>query len=169
FGTRKVFVAGARPHSMRHKIDWREVQLKLEEVKAIRDYCDAIEIINPHWRGSYTIESGGVAIDASVTGIWPEWHEIENRQVIHGRPFNRIDEEERRQVCLINEQAIVELDLAKDPVGDMILISGRRFLIIGVVETPDLSGMFGSGNQRTEIYAPFATAVNLNPEGTISH
>jgi putative ABC transport system permease protein len=169
FGTRKVFIDGDRPESMRHKIGWREVQLKVPEVLAIQEYCDAIEIINPHWMGGYTVESGTVTIDVGVTGIWPAWHDIENRQVIHGRPFSRIDEEERRQVCLVNEQGVDELMLDKDPVGAMILISGRRFLIIGVVETPDLSGMFGEGNVRTEIYVPFSTAVNLNPEGVISY
>ncbi|MFG0284171.1 MAG: ABC transporter permease [Phycisphaerales bacterium JB039] len=170
FGTRKVFIDGDRPRSMRHKVGWREVQLKLEEVEAIRDYCEAIEIINPHWMGSYKIESETVAVDGvGVTGIWPEWHEIENRQVIIGRPFSRIDEDERRQVCLINEKAIEELNLDKDPVGDMILVSGRRFLIIGVVETLDFSGMFGGGDVRTEVYVPLSTAINLNPDGWINY
>ncbi len=37
---------------------------------------------------------GKVLQGVRVQGVWSEWHEIEDRQVIYGRPFSSIDEEE---------------------------------------------------------------------------
>ncbi|MEC9373339.1 MAG: FtsX-like permease family protein, partial [Planctomycetota bacterium] len=85
------------------------------------------------------------------------------RQVIKGRPFSRLDDESRRYVCLINDKGIEELGLDTDPVGDYIFVGGRRFLIIGVVETKEVSAMFGGGEPRTEIIVPFQTCQKMAP------
>jgi putative ABC transport system permease protein len=146
------------------------VQLKIEEVQAIADKCPSIEGVCPMWYGNYPVESASEKLDnIGIPGIWPSWHEIEGRSVINGRPFSSIDEQERRQVCLINEQAIKELQLSNDPVGDTILIGGRRFLIVGVVETIQLSSMFGGGDRSTEVFIPFGTAKHImNPYGWLN-
>ncbi|MEZ6212299.1 MAG: ABC transporter permease [Phycisphaerales bacterium] len=170
FGAKMVFVDGERPESMRGKVSWRDVQLDLTEVRAIADNCEAIERITPIWWGGYPVRSGDVIREGvPAMGIWPQWHEIENRYVIRGRPFSTIDEDEGRQVCLINEQAIVELELDRDPVGDIIYISDRRFEIVGIVETKDLSAMFGGNDTRTEVFVPFSVARRLNPFGWINY
>ncbi|HCT44957.1 MAG TPA: hypothetical protein DF699_07070, partial [Phycisphaerales bacterium] len=123
-----------------------------------------IETLTPGCRTSWDVSYGKkVEQGVRVTGIWPTWHEIEDRQVLFGRPFSRIDDDENRQVCLINEQGIEELNLDTDPVGDYILVDGRRFLIVGVVETKEVSPMMGGGESRTELYIPFSTHKMMNP------
>ena len=170
FGTKKVYVDGRRPESMRNKLSWRDVQLTIDEVRAIEAHCESIARITPHWYGSYDIASTEIALQGvQVIGIWPQWHEIENRQVIRGRPFAAMDDAERKPVCLINDKAIEELNLNRDPVGSYILVGGRRFLIIGVVETKDVGAMFGGGDTQSEVFVPFNTAVNLNPDGWLNY
>lgn len=168
-GTRRVYIDGTMPDSMQTKTTWREVQLKERELIAIAEHCPSVEKITPMFFGGYSIEHAKKKIDgASVVGIWPEWHDIEGRAVIQGRPFSSIDEQDKRLVCLINDQAITELDLPEDPTNVFILIGGRRFMIVGVVETIQLSGMFGGGDTSTEVFIPFATARLLNPTGWIN-
>lgn len=169
-GAKRIFIDGTLPPSMRNKKSWFDVQLKFDEVQAIAERCPSIESVCPMWWGNYAVESASEKLQSvGVPGIWPTWHEIEGRAVINGRPFSSIDEQERRQVCLINEQAIKELQLNDDPVGEYILIGGRRFLIIGVVETVQLSAMFGGGDRSTEVFIPFATSRFLmNPDGWIN-
>lgn len=170
FGARKVFIDGSRPNSMRHRTSWRDVQLKLEEIEAIRDHSPSILDIAPQYFNTYPIQYGDrLLAGAAVTGIWPQWHRIESREITLGRKFNAIDDAERRPVCIVNDKAIEELLLPTDPVGEYILLGDRRFLIVGVVETIQLSSMFGGGNSATEIYIPFETARQLNPNGWISH
>lgn len=170
FGTNKVFIDGSLPQSWRGRIGWREVQLKIEEVDGILEHAPSLTNISPQWRASARVDYENVVIEsAPAVGIRPQWHEVENRQVVMGRPFNRVDEEQRRYVVLINEQAIEELNLPKTPMGTFLLLGGRRFQIVGVVETLDLSGMFGGGESRAEFFVPFSTAVILNPNGWINY
>ncbi|MFG0260279.1 MAG: ABC transporter permease [Phycisphaerales bacterium JB041] len=168
-GAKRVYIDGDRPRSMRGRINWRDVQLKLDEIEAIRDLCPSITSITPEWWGNYTAEYGEIKLEgAPAIGIWPTWHDIVGRQVIQGRQFIPVDDDERRFVCLVNDKAIEELGLPREPSGEFLLLGGRRFLIVGVVETVDLN-LFGGGDSSTEIFIPFRTAETLNPDGWISH
>ncbi|MBK7406464.1 MAG: ABC transporter permease [Phycisphaerales bacterium] len=167
-GAKRVYIDGTLPRSQWHSGRWRDVQLKIDEVKAIRDRCESITSITPEWWGSYAVEYGDRKVAAAQTvGIWPTWHDIVGRQVIQGRPFTAIDDSERLFVCLINDKAIEELDLPREPVGEFILLAGRRFKVVGVVETVQLA-LFGGGDTSTEVFVPFGTAQVLNPDGWIN-
>jgi len=170
FGTNKVFVDGDRPQSWRGRIGWREVQLKPEEVDAIAEHAPSITAMSPLWFAAPRVDYAASTIEsARVMGIRPVWHEVERRQVVVGRPFNSIDVDQRRNVCLLNEQAVEELNLPTNPVGEHLLMGGRRFRVVGVVETLDVSGMFGGGDSRAEFFVPITTAMILNPTGYINY
>jgi putative ABC transport system permease protein len=172
FGAKKVFIHGDLPASRRTTLNWRDVQLKADEVQAIVDHCPSLHIITPHWYGSYDVVAGDRTLQSvQVVGIWPQWHDIESRYVMGstGRPFSALDNQEAKRVCLINEKAIDELNLNRDPVGQYVTIKGQRFLVIGVVETKSLSAMFGGGDVQSEVYIPFNTARLLNPRGWVNY
>ena len=42
-------------------------------------------------------------------------------------------------------------------------------MIVGVVETKDVSPMFGGGDARSEVYIPFEQAKKLNPNGWLNY
>jgi putative ABC transport system permease protein len=168
-GAKRVYIDGHLPESQWRTGRWRDVQLKLDEIEAIREHCPSITSITPEWWGSYSAEHGERKIDGVPTvGIWPTWHDIVGRQVVQGREFIPVDDTARQFVCLVNDKAIEELDLPREPVGEFIRIAGRRFKIVGVVETVQLA-LFGGGDTATEIFVPFGTAQILNPDGVISH
>ncbi|MEQ9095321.1 hypothetical protein AY599_11720 [Leptolyngbya valderiana BDU 20041] len=170
FGATKVYIDGDVPQSKRAVMSWRDAALTTDELDAIVEHAPSITAITPHWFASARVEYGQSAIESGrVVGIRPPWHEIENRQVLEGRPFNQLDEEQRRYALLINERAIEELNLPLNPVGQHVLLAGRRFRIVGVVETPELSGMFGGGDSRAEFFVPFTTAMILNPNTVIAY
>lgn len=163
-GAKKMWLWGQVPESKRSIMSWTDAKLTTYEANLILEHATQIETLTPGCRASWDVANGKKVEQAvRVTGIWPTWHEIEDRQVLYGRPFSRIDDAENRQVCLINEQGIEELNLDTDPVGDYILVDGRRFLIIGVVETKEVSPMMGGGESRTELYIPFSTHKMMNP------
>ncbi len=163
-GAKKMWLWGDVPDEKRSTMSWTDVKMTTYEANLILEHAKTVETLTPGCRSSWNVTNGKkVSQGVRVSGIWPSWHEIENRQVIFGRPFSRIDDDENRQVCLINEQGIEELDLDTDPVGDYILVNGRRFLIVGVIETKELSPMMGGGESRTEVYIPFATHKMMNP------
>ncbi len=170
FGAKRVFIDGDLPRSQHGRRSWLDVQIKESEVAAIAANCPSIETVSPMWFCNYAVDNGDTHLDSvSIAGIWPSWHDVENRRVIQGRQFSALDESERRQVCLINDEGVKQLELPADPVGSVILVGGRRFTIVGVIETLQSAAMFGGGDVRTELFVPFATAKDiLNPRGWIN-
>jgi len=163
-GARKMWMWGRVPDSLEGVVSWTDVKMTVSEGELIVENAPSIELMTPQCSTSEDIQFGRrLERGVRVMGAWPEWHEIEDRGVIHGRPLSRIDVEEKRQVALINEVAIEELRLDSDPTGDYLLIGGRRFLIIGVLETIESSGMFGGGESRSEVIIPFETSKQMNP------
>jgi putative ABC transport system permease protein len=167
-GAKKMWVWGDVPDSKESILRWNDVKPTIYEANLILEHAESIDILTPRCQAGWDIVNGKkLARNVAVTGIWPSWHEIENRQVLRGRPFSKIDNDEYRQVCLINEAGIEELGLDIDPIDDYILVAGRRFLIVGVVETKE-AGIMGGGQSRTEIYIPFSTHKMMNPyTGTV--
>jgi putative ABC transport system permease protein len=162
FGASRIFIFPDRPDDApRNLYPWEKIRLTTSEVEAIAEQSTGIRAISPVTEVGMSVESESETLDGlSVVGIWPDWHLIENRSVTSGRPFNRIDEENARQVCLVNDAAITELKLPVDPVGEHILLGGRRFLIVGVVETLQ-STVFGRSGNSAEVFVPFSVAEKL--------
>jgi putative ABC transport system permease protein len=166
FGAKKVYIDGQVPRSKWGLVPWQYYDLKLPELKAILANAESIDMLTPWVRLVGDVRIGELTKnDVSVAGIWPTWHEIENRQVTQGRPFSRIDDEEMLSVCLINDKTIEEFNLDKEPLNTEVTIRGRKFRVIGVVETKELGPMFGGmGQSRSEIFVPASIAIAANGE-----
>jgi len=167
FGTKKVYIDGFLPRNQRGRIPWWKTELNMREVRHITSNAKTCSRFTPLIFGSYTLEYGDQKVDfVQTTGIWPEWHAIEARGVIdeNGRPFNSVDDEQIRSVCLVNEKLVELLDLPKEPAGTAIRINSRRFTVVGVVETKDMGAMFGGGDTQAEAYIPVSVAQSFNPE-----
>ncbi len=161
-GASKFFVFPDRPdNAPRNMYPWEKILLKTAEAKAIRDECTLVKALTPITEVGLDVESGGKRIEGiTVSGIWPDWHLVQNRFVQEGRPFTEIDVDSERQVCLINADAITELDLPANPVGEALLLGGRRFMIVGIVETTQ-ARFFGMNTSSAEIFIPFSVAEKM--------
>ncbi len=164
FGARKMWVWGDVPDSKRTVMSWDDVRMTTYEANLVLDKAPSIADLTPMCGTSADVAFGKKAKQGvRVRGVWPEWHDIEDRDVVYGRRMSRIDVEERRQVCLISESTIEELNLDRDPTGDFLLVDNRRFLIIGVLETKEVFAAFGGGEARSELFIPFETSKMMNP------
>ncbi|MGD9692829.1 MAG: ABC transporter permease [Phycisphaerales bacterium] len=162
-------IDGRIPEKLRGKVAWQKYELTIEEVRQLGKECPHIQTISPHWRFNKAVRYGQKELQSvRGLGIWPTWHVVENRSVLRGRQFTSIDEEGKRNVCLINEKAIEELDMPLDPVGEHVFIGGRRFLVVGVVEQKEMGPIFGAGEAMTEVYVPFSTAQKMRADGWIN-
>lgn len=162
FGANRIYVFPDRPDDKPRNLYPREkIRIKPWEVREIQSSCPSLRAITPITEFGVAVASAQKELQGiTVVGIWPDWHEAENRHVIAGRIFNRIDESSARQVCLLNQGAVDELRLEGDAIGSHILVDGRRFLVVGMVETLQ-SRMFGDGGNTAEIFIPFALAMKL--------
>ncbi|MBX3409460.1 MAG: ABC transporter permease [Phycisphaeraceae bacterium] len=165
FGASKVWVFPRMPPDQRDRFSFRQIRLYVHQVDALAANCPSLEAITPVMQINATVQAGDrVQPFVNIQGVRPSWHIIEERSVLQGRALMQVDEDERRQVCLVNDKAIQELGLDADPSGDTLLIEGRRFLVIGVVETKQVSPMFGGNEAQTEIFIPFRTGEAMRPE-----
>ncbi len=169
-GANKMLIFPDRPDDApRNRYPFEKIRLKPEELIALRDNCPSIVDLTPQTNFGAAIAYGSeVREGVTITGIWPGWHKIENRDILFGRPFTRLDEDDARQVCLVNDAAIRELHLPNDPTSEHMLIGGRRFQIVGVVETVQ-TNIFGRGTVSSEVYVPFSTAAKFQDPDFFFH
>ena len=88
--------------------------------------------------------------------------------VKRGRALNRIDDENRTFVCLINTELMEELYYGVDPIEQTIYIDGISFTVVGLLNddaTESVSDMF---NGSADILIPYTTAMKLNNENEVT-
>ena len=163
-GTNKIFIVPKQPDTGRHrKASWRVIRFTPEQFNGLLDHCPSVASLTRIGGYGGQVRSGEHSIDddVSIQAIEPSWHKIENRPMLVGRPFSHIDAEQARQVCLINPKTQDSLRLDRDCTGQSILVNGRSFRIVGVLEARVESSMFGERSQSNEIFVPFTTAYKL--------
>lgn len=165
FGASKLFVLHDFPNEAMNKYSWLDVRMKTPELEAIAEHCPSIKDLTPITSLVCSVQVGTESqTNAGVKGVWPAWHDIENREVVMGRPLMRTDDDNARQVCLINEKGIERLRLNRDPTNQTILVDNRRFLIVGVIkdfQAGMFGGDFGAGGSDVELVIPFSTAERM--------
>jgi putative ABC transport system permease protein len=97
----------------------------------------------------------------------PAWHQIENRSVVQGRPFNALDELRGGNVCLIDSKLQEKLQLDRECVGQSIMIGPRAFAIIGLLEPRAETGIFGGEGRGLEVYVPFDAGWKMTETLTV--
>ncbi len=164
-GASKVWIFPRMPEGQRDRYNWRQLRIQMKEVDGMLERCPSLARLTPIMELSTSAQSKDVYKPVvSVQAVRPSWHDIEDRSVLQGRQLSSLDEEQRRQVCIINDKAIGELKLDINCVGQSVLIGGRKFVVIGVVETKTVSPMFGGDEARSEFFIPFRTGLMLRPE-----
>ena len=162
-GTNKIFVIPHRPEEGRfRRASWSVLRFKPNQFDAMLDHCPSVERFTRVCQANTQVTFADRTLDDVATlGIDAAWHQIEDRAMQIGRPFTFIDDDQARNVCLINPEARDKLRLDRDCTGQSIFIDGRRFLIVGVVEPQVQSAMFGGRDAGAEVIVPFRTAWEL--------
>jgi putative ABC transport system permease protein len=158
-GTNKMYIQPDVPRTGNlRNINWRKFMLRPEQIEGLLQHCPSVKAVTRVVDAGSTIQFGDHSEEnVPVQGIDADWHVIESRTVTLGRPFSLIDSEQGRAVCLINDKVREKLLLPRDCIGDAITMFGRRFTIVGIVETRTESSMFGNGQTGSEVFVPFRT------------
>ncbi len=165
FGTNKVFINISFPsYGPKKDAYWNDLAFRISDFDQLLPDAPSIRCFTRNDSDQCDVNSGGKTLTGQqVQGIDPEWHEVENHRLIDGREFSYLDNLQARPVCILDTEMISRLNLPKDPIGQSITISSRRFLIVGVLEDkPQVS--FGRNDTGT-ILVPFTTLMRM--ESTI--
>ena len=147
----------------------RPIQLKLQDVKVLRQQVPEIMAIAPrNVKGSFGSDPGVVKRGTnignySVFGDFPEFTKIATKKIYDGGRFiNDADIEQERKVAVIGERTQKELfDDDEDPIGGYIAIEDVSFQVVGVHKFAG-GGPF---DNDSDIFIPFTTFRKLYNTG----
>ncbi len=168
FGANQVWVFPRMPPGQRDRYSWRQVRMNIEQVDKLLPNCPSLQYVSPVLQINAPVQHADRSLSSvQIQGVRPSWHQIEQRFVTFGRPLTENDEEEALPVCLVNDKAIEELGLSSDPSGTRVWIEGRRFMVVGVLETKQVSPIFGADSAQSELTIPYRTAQIMRPENSV--
>jgi putative ABC transport system permease protein len=112
----------------------RFIQLKNEDVKALRESVPEAKVISPRLpvRGEFSIERGENSASFSVFGDHPEFLQVKPLRITSGRFINQLDIKEKRKVVVIGsrvQEVLFKED--EDPIGKYINIMKIPFKVVG--------------------------------------
>ena len=140
------------------------VILTLDDILALEDDA-SIRCVSPTTSGSLTVKAGSTNTTATVMGVLPAYAQIVNQGVQSGRYIIDADVDNRSAVCVIGPDLADDLFGNTNVVGNTLHIDGRKFKIVGVLESKGTS-MGGSSDDR--LILPFTLAQRMLDSTTIA-
>lgn len=104
-------------------------------------------------------------INPLILGVWENYGELENVNLVAGRFFTAIERQARAQVVVIGAGLARQIFEELDPVGAEVKIEGRIFRVIGVLAPATGEGVIGSDDiEERTAYLPFDTLAKFYPD-----
>jgi putative ABC transport system permease protein len=102
---------------------------------------------------------GSRSLELRVVGTTPEWFDLVRRQMIAGRPLERLDEQEKAAVVVLTEYGARRLLATRSAVGQHLRIGGDYFEVVGIVRSEGGPGSsVQTPDQEVDAYIPLSTA-----------
>lgn len=168
WGARTIWIRHAEPRTgPKRNISWWNLRFWPDEFEGILERCRSLvrfsRIAPRDFYTPFVVRYGDKTVEGvNVTGVDPGAEQITNRPVILGRPFSKLDESEGRLVCYVDVVLRDKLGLDKDCIGQTVLVGGKNYLIIGVVDiVPERAARWTGGGQGLEMFIPFRTYLKL--------
>ncbi len=99
--------------------------------------------------------------NGQVVGVLPNFNDIRYLPLAKGRWFNKLDEDQRRNIGVIGDEMVKNLFPEKqNPLDRIILLNGIRIQVVGVVQRVG-KGEDNSTNNR--VFLPFSTMHTFFP------
>jgi putative ABC transport system permease protein len=142
--------------------------LTFEDGEAIRQQADAVEDVAMQlfvWQIDRTLTYKGLTYkQGQLNGVSPNIAKATNISISEGRFLNEIDDQHRREVMVIGESVAEALFPKQNTVvGTKVLLDGKEFEVIGVLEKRKNS-VFGESEEDNAIYIPIRTAKKISPK-----
>jgi len=144
--------------------------LRPEDAQAIARRCPSVQYATPfrtrtiYWGQPNQVSYKGEQMRGTfLRGVEPEYEKVlQVVVVVDGRFISEVDEDHRRQVCVIGQAVKKALFPHTDPIGKPINVNGKLFEVIGVLKED--KGLFGGPSLDQFIHIPLSTFMKLYPE-----
>ncbi len=130
----------------------------LDEIAAL----DAVNEAAPSGSMNATAKHGYNDTTVSLYGTTPAYYNVQGLKLKYGRFLKTVDVENASYVAVLAYNTADELFGKADIVGESLVIGGRNFLIVGVLEEDD--SLFASMLGGFSAYAPFTVVSRMADE-----
>lgn len=134
--------------------DAKELTLSDAEAISDRDLAPAVGLVSPESHPVFnTVRFGRESISAGVVGVTSNFLDANGHELASGRNIAPPDVSGATDVVLLGSRVAESLFGDADPIGQSVRISGRDFLVIGVLQSQG-----GNGFDDGQVYVPLTTA-----------
>ncbi len=143
----------------------RPIRLSIQDALLIKKEAYLIKTVSPELRRSVSEVSRFNAASRPVRGVWPDYQRFRSLKVDEGRLMTDEDETEARRVVLLGVESRDQLFHGKPAVGEILMMNGSPYTVIGVLEKKKQNGSYGSGPDNTQLFVPYASMARDYPPG----
>lgn len=141
----------------------RPIRLSVEDAELIKREAFLIKTVSPELRRSVSEVSRFNAASRPVRGVWPDYQRFRSLTVEEGRLMNDGDERDSRRVVILGVEARKQLFPGKQAVGEILVMQGSPYVVIGVLEKKRQNGSYGSGPDNTQLFVPYSSMARDFP------
>lgn len=157
-GTDVIFVRRAEAHASGRGSAAAQ-KLTSEDGELILRACPHVASVSTFRRSLERVSAGDRRTGrVDVLGVTPDYAEVNKHHVDRGRFLADIDLDRRRRVCVLGRSIEKSLFPGRSAVGGHVLLSGRRFLVVGVLEE---KGRFITEELDDIVLVPLSTFEKL--------
>jgi len=133
-------------------------RLYLEDAVALRDNTDGLLKVAPEVSSNLQITYMRWNDNVQIYGTWPEWFDLNNMELEHGRMFDLGEIQGRRRVAVLGAEIPESLGgiPAELLVGRSIQVRGVPFEVIGTLKLKGSTSHWNNPDAR--VYIPLSTA-----------
>ncbi len=141
----------------------RVVRLSVHDAELIKEEAYLIKTVSPELRRSVAEVSRYNAASRPVRGVWPEYQRFRSLAVQQGRLMDDGDERDARRVAVLGVEARDQLFPGRPAVGEVLMMNGSPYTVIGVLTKKKQNGSYGSGPDNTQLFVPYASMARDFP------
>ncbi len=136
-------------------------ELTYEDAEEIRRACSAISMVAPVLSNRSDLVAGDRHTGSQVLGTTTEYAAIRDWAVDAGRFFNAIEEQHRKNVCVLGRDTAKKLGGEEALLGQDVKIDNSLFRVVGLLERK--GSVLGQSQDET-VLIPFGTAYKIYGE-----
>ena len=145
--------AGGQRAGKRVRFEQADLDAVREEARLVKTAC--LETVR-----FLSIAHGDALANTAIRGVCPEYGEMRTEVPSDGRWLSAGDLVERRRVVFLGERLRQKLFGGSPAVGEIVLISGMRFTVVGTMERKlQLSNYFRSDDESA--FIPYTSAGDI--------
>ena len=132
-GSNTLFVEPRRPPGKEGE-KLGKIVLTWDDGQAVMRTCPSVAVVTPFIQGGGTVKFADQSSNYPIAGVQPVFQDVRNYYVESGRFFSSLDDAGKARVTVIGHGVLKDLKLPDNPLGRDLLIAGRAYRIIGVME-----------------------------------